>query len=61
MSDMVKQDYSVTYKMGIVILRGEYDAIHQQASVILKRFACSACPYQVTRDTQHEIIIAAVH
>ncbi len=50
-------DYTVTYMHNAIVLDGACDAIHQQADIILKRFAFSPRSFVVTTDTSEHIVL----
>ena len=61
MNNTQTQNCSITYKTGMVIIRGEYDAIHTQANVIIRRYALSAFHYGITKDSHDKVILQVRH
>lgn len=49
--------YTVTYMQNAIVLDGACDAIHQQATIILKRFAFSPRSFVIATDTNEHIVL----
>lgn len=49
---------SVAYLGEHVVVTGDCYAIHEEAQRILRRFMYSATPLRVSRDTDHEVVLA---
>lgn len=53
------QDCSIKYETNTIELCGDVQAIHIEASKILRRFANSLRPYQVETETAERIVLMA--
>ncbi len=52
-----KPDFSVHYYPDMIVISGSTRVIHIEAYKILRRFQCSAKPYQVTEDADDHIVL----
>ena len=50
-------EFSVHYYPDMIVLTGPTRLIHMEAYKILRRFQCSAKPYQVTEDADDHIVL----
>ena len=61
MAQTTTQTYSITYKTGTVIIRGESEAIHAQAAIIIRRYALSALHYGISKDSHDRVVLQVRH
>lgn len=53
------QECSIKYETDTIVLCGDVQAIHREATKILRRFANSLRPYEVETDTAERIVLMA--
>ena len=49
----------VIYLADRIVLKGESEAIHEEARKLLKRFVYSTSPLHVVTDSEHEVVLSA--
>lgn len=54
-------DYKIRYGNNHIELLGESLAIHQEAKRIERQFSASALPYRVVADSEHYMLLRAMH
>jgi hypothetical protein len=54
-------DCTIRYQRDLIVLSGAADAVHVEATRILRRFANSARPYTIKAHTRDRIVLAATH
>lgn len=58
---IARAHYTIEYLDNKIILHGDISAIHKEAELILRRFACSARPYRVHEDNGQQIVLTLAH